>query len=266
MVPTPQRFSHILVRLLLICVVLAGIGLKTEELSRAFQRLKFNLFVQTFNFGVVSATAFGVSRLLIHTGALSEALGDGLVVCACLPVTISMILVLTKTAGGDEASAIFNAACGNLVGVFLSPVLILGYLGVTGDIALFDVFYKLSIRVVVPLSVGQSLRTFVPSVKPFHKAHKKGFKTAQQLALVFIVYTVFCKTFSQNNDDVTLTDILLMIFVQLLLLVSLKIIAWWSLGLLFPNEPTLRVMGLYGCTQKTVSTLCLENLFAFHAF
>ncbi len=47
-----------------------------------------------------------------------------------------------------EASAIFNAACGNLVGVFLSPILILGYLGVTGDVDLLGVFVKLALRVV----------------------------------------------------------------------------------------------------------------------
>jgi solute carrier family 10 (sodium/bile acid cotransporter), member 7 len=34
---------------------------------------------------------------------------------------------------------------------------------------------------------------------------------------------------------------------------SLKSLAWFSLKLLFRNEPKLRVMGLFGCTQKTVA-------------
>merc|ERR1712238_86116 len=31
------------------------------------------------------------------------------------------------------------------------------------------------------------------------------------------------------------------------------ILAWYLLKLLFGNEPTLRVMGLFGCTHKTVA-------------
>jgi solute carrier family 10 (sodium/bile acid cotransporter), member 7 len=30
-------------------------------------------------------------------------------------------------------------------------------------------------------------------------------------------------------------------------------VAWFSLKLLFPNKPKLRVMGLFGCTHKTVA-------------
>ena len=30
-------------------------------------------------------------------------------------------------------------------------------------------------------------------------------------------------------------------------------IAWYMLKLLFPDQPKLRVMGLYGCTHKTVA-------------
>ena len=72
-------------------------------------------------------------------------------------MTINMVLVLTKSAGGNEAAAVFNAAFGNMIGVFLSPVLILGYIGVTGQVDLASVFYKLGLRVVLPICVGQIL-------------------------------------------------------------------------------------------------------------
>ena len=133
---------------ILFLLVLAGLGLRTEELTNAFLQIKFNIFVQCFNFGVVSSIAYGVSNVLLSLGAISEGLADGMVVCASLPLTINMVLVLTKSSGGDEAAAIFNAAFGNLIGVFLSPVLILGYNGVTGRIDLPTVFLKLSLRVV----------------------------------------------------------------------------------------------------------------------
>lgn len=226
--------------------------MKTEELSKAFKRLKFNLFVQLFNFGVISVLVFGVSRGLAELKIVSKSLADGMVICASLPLTINMVIVFTKTAGGDEASAMFNAAFGNLIGVFLSPILILGYLGVSGDVALGEVFYKLAFRVVIPVAVGQLLQKFCPPAMAFTKAHKKHFKSAQQFAMVFIVYTLFCRTFLDDNDS-DVGDIFVMIVVQSILLCSSMVVAWFALKLLFRDEPTLRVMGLFGCTHKTVA-------------
>lgn len=38
-----------------------------------------------------------------------------------------------------------------------------------------------------------------------------------------------------------------------LCMASCKAFAWYMLKLLFKNEPKLRVMGLFGCTQKTIA-------------
>jgi predicted Na+-dependent transporter len=43
------------------------------------------------------------------------------------------------------------------------------------------------------------------------------------------------------------------VFFQFVSLTSLTVVAWFSLKLLFPNKPKLRVMGLFGCTHKTVA-------------
>ena len=232
--------------------VLAGMGIKTEEFAKAFQRLRFNAFVQLFNFGACSGIVFGFSRLMVLAGALPQSLADGMTICACLPITVNMVLVLTKSAGGDEAAAIFNAAFGNLVGVFLSPALILGYLGVSGSVDLGRVFFKLGLRVVLPIFVGQVLKNYVPPAQELVKKYKKYFKKAQEWALVFIVYTVFCKTFSEGSDA-TVGDIFTMIAMQLICLTTVMATAWTALRILFRNEPKLQAMGLFGCTHKTVA-------------
>jgi len=231
--------------------LLAGLSLKTEELKKAFQNFYFNSFVQIYNFFVVSAIVFGFSRFMAFCGILSQTLEDGMVICSCLPMTINMVLVLTKSAGGDEASAIFNAAFGNMIVVFLSPVLILGYIGITGEVNILSVFIKLVIRVVLPVCIGQILQK-IKVVSEFVKSKKKYFKKAQMYALVFIIYTTFCKTFS-NESESNIIDILLMILFQFVLLCTVMILAWFLLKLFFRNEPKLRVMGLFGCTHKTVA-------------
>jgi sodium/bile acid cotransporter 7 len=229
------------------------LGLKTEEFSKAFQRLWFNFAVQAFNFGVVSAVVFGVSRGLAAANVVSQPLADGMTICSCLPLTINMVLVLTKSSGGDEASAIFNAALGNLCGVFLSPVLILGYIGVSSSVAIWDVFYKLSLRVVLPVAFGQLLQKFSPPVVRFVNEHKVRFKQAQEYCLIYIVYAVFCATFADENRNSNVGDIFIMIAVLIVLLCGLMILAWFTFKFLFPNEPTLRIVALFGATHKTVA-------------
>jgi sodium/bile acid cotransporter 7 len=218
----------------------------------AFKQIKFNVFVQAYGFGVVSATVFGLSRILIATNALIVPLANGLVVCSCLPMAINMVIVLSKTADGDEATATFNSAFGNLLGVFLSPVLILAYLGVSGDVDLGEIFYKLVLRVVVPLIVGQLVQRLIRPVRDFAKTYSYALSKSQMYALLFIVYTVFCSTFEKGNK-VPAGSIVVVIVVQLGMLCFMMVVAWYALKFLFPNEPRLRVTGLFGCTFKTIS-------------
>jgi sodium/bile acid cotransporter 7 len=180
--------------------LLSGLDLKTEEFKNAFKQVYFNLFVQVFNFLIVSAVAFGVSRGLAKAGLLSQDLADGMVICSCLPMAISMGTVLTRSSNGDEAAAIFNSAFANLAGVFISPALILGYLGTEGDMDLVNVFYKLALKVLLPILVGQIVQKTSKAAVAYVKKYKKYFGLAQKYCLVFIVYTVFCKTFSKGGQ------------------------------------------------------------------
>ena len=238
----------------IIIFVLAGLGLKSEELSHAFQRIRFNFFVQVFNFLVDSAIVYSISRGLNRVGALAVSLADGMVIASCLPLTINMVLVLTSSSGGDEGAAIFNAAFGNLVGVFLTPLLILMYIGVEGGVELTNVFFKLAIRVVLPIAVGQLLRNFYKPAVEWQKRNKKVLKKVQEGILSFIVYTVFCKTFN-SEQDATALDAIVMIVVVFGILCLLMVLSWTLFGLpfMFRDEPKLRVMGLFGCTHKTVA-------------
>ncbi|KAI2491478.1 SBF-like CPA transporter family (DUF4137) [Fragilaria crotonensis] len=233
--------------------IVAGLDLKTEEFQTASKEMLFNAFLQVFNFGAVSLLVYEFSRMLLKTGALVEPLADGMVICSCLPMAINMVFILTKSAGGDEAAAILNATFANLIGVFLSPLLILGYLGVSGDgVNLVDVFYELAVRIVMPLIIGQIIHKRSTRAVQWMKTYARHVKKSQIYALVFIVYTVFCTTFSAGTR-MPMGSVIMMMFLQLLLLCGLTVVAWFLLRFLFFDKPELRVMGLFGCTFKTVS-------------
>ena len=234
--------------------LLSGLSLKTEEFSRAFQRFNFNGFVQFFNFVVVSLLVFGATRVLAALRVLDQPLADGMVILSCLAMAINSAIILTVAAGGDEAAAVFNATFGNIIGIFLSPVMILLFLGTSGDIPLSKVFSKLLMQVVFPLVVGQLIQKFSRTVQRHFAHHKRRYKKMQEYCLIYIVYTVFCRTFFDDAAAGTsMANVFIMIAIELLLALSFMILAWYSLAFLFPDEPELRVMGLFGCVQKTVA-------------
>ena len=152
---------------------------------------------------------------------------------------------MTVGANGDEGAAIFNSALANLIGVFITPMWVWLLLRQSSNISLFDVVSKLVLKVVVPLAVGQFSQHKLPTVKAFAFRNKKNTRIVQELCLVFVVYTVFCVTFS-SKSEASFQDILVMAILQVGLLLLAKAIAWVYLRLLFPEEPALRVTGLFG--------------------
>lgn len=236
----------------MIMFLLSGLGLKTKEFAKALKKIKFNVFVQLFNFLACSSFVFGISRLLIVSGALDVALADGMLICSCLPLALNTAIILTVAAGGDEAAAVFHTTIGNILGVLVSPMLILMYLGQSGNISLGSIIRSLAICVVVPLVVGLLLQHYIQSVREFFVKYKQRFKKVNEYCLVYVVYTVFCRTFL-HKSGASVGNMLLMVLFQFLCMVSLMTMAWYSLKLFFDNQPGLRVMGLFGCTHKTIA-------------
>ena len=144
--------------------------------------------MQFYSFGVVSSIVFGVCRLLSLLDLMSQPLIDGLVIGSCVPMAINAGLVLTAAAGGDEAAAVFHASLGNVIGIFISPLLILMYLpGSTGEVDLVQVIVELILRVLVPLIVGQLVQKFAKKCHEFYIKHKAIFRKCSELLLVFVV-------------------------------------------------------------------------------
>ena len=84
------------------------------------------------------------------------------------------------------------------------------------------------------------------------------FRSIQQISpyltnLFFFCSTVFCKKFIKDEEKVGFGAIAIIIVFIFLCMTSCMCLAWFTMKPLFRNEPGLRVMGVYGCTQKTIA-------------
>ncbi len=139
-----------------------------------------------------------------------------------------------------------------MVGIFVSPLLIIGYIGASGNVPISTTFYQLALRVLLPIAVGQVLQKTSSFVVGFVKKYKKHFLRGQEYSLVFIIYCTFCSTFSKKSTS-KIDEIFFMILFQFVLLSFFTTVSWYLLRLFFRDEPKLRVMGLFGSTHKTVA-------------
>ncbi|XP_058942161.1 sodium/bile acid cotransporter 7-like [Pocillopora verrucosa] len=182
----------------------SGLSLKSEELKSALSNVRLHLFVQGFTLAFVPGF-FSLLVKLLELSSLNEWLLKGLLVVGCMPPPVSSAVILTKAVGGNEAAAIFNSAFGSFLGIFVTPFLLLVFLGSSSAVPFASIVGQLSMTVVFPLLIGQFLRRYI---KDWMEQTKPPFGTISSCVLLLIIYTTFCDTFSHKSGEIDSSSIL----------------------------------------------------------
>ncbi|XP_063666004.1 sodium/bile acid cotransporter 7 isoform X5 [Pan troglodytes] len=189
----------------------SGLSLKTEELTSALVHLKLHLFIQIFTLAFFPATIWLFLQLLSIT-PINEWLLKGLQTVGCMPPPVSSAVILTKAVGGNEAAAIFNSAFGSFLGIVITPLLLLLFLGSSSSVPFTSIFSQLFMTVVVPLIIGQIVRRYI---KDWLERKKPPFGAISSSVLLMIIYTTFCDTFSNPNIDLDKFSLVLILFIRI---------------------------------------------------
>lgn len=102
-------------------------------------------------------------------------------------------------AGGNEALALVNAVTGNVIGIFVTPALLLAYLGATGQASYTSVLTKLAGTVIGPLVVGQLVQYFKPEAVKWLQG-KISFPKTGSIMILLLVWATFCNTFASKVE------------------------------------------------------------------
>uniref|UniRef100_A0A8C6TTA9 Sodium/bile acid cotransporter n=1 Tax=Neogobius melanostomus TaxID=47308 RepID=A0A8C6TTA9_9GOBI len=189
----------------------SGLSLKTEELTNALFHIRLHLFIQSFTLVFFPVSVWLLLRVLALSN-IDQWLLRGLQTVSCMPPPVSSAVILTKAVGGNEAAAIFNSAFGSFLGIVVTPVLLLLFLGSSSSVPFSSIFSQLFVTVVVPLILGQVCRGFL---REFLDRRKPPFGVVSSCVLLTIIYTTFCDTFNNSSiqlDPTSLLFIVLIIF------------------------------------------------------
>ncbi|RMZ76973.1 hypothetical protein DV737_g4603, partial [Chaetothyriales sp. CBS 132003] len=173
-----QEVKQVTVSYLTVSIIffIAGCTIPTRTLLENYAKWKHHLFIQAQCFLMVSALAFAVVSLTATNRHFLDAwLLIGLIFNGCQPTAMASNVLFTRQAHGNATLTVVETTIGNLIGPFITPLLIRMYLSCNawytqvippqtgGYGGLYQrVFMQFGLSIYLPMAVGQVVRFFFP--------------------------------------------------------------------------------------------------------
>lgn len=171
-----------------------GMRLSVEKLKARLANWKMHIMIQLTTFLFFPFIVLACRPLF--TGTDYELLWLGIFFLAALPSTVSSSVVMVSIARGNIPAAIFNASISSLIGVVVTPIWVgLFIASATGNFDILDIVIKLIFQVLLPVIIGISLNSRLGAIA---EKYKKQLKYFDQAIILTIIYTSFCKSFSEH--------------------------------------------------------------------
>ena len=131
----------------------------------------------------------GLALKPVLTPMVGDELYLGILYLCALPATVQSAIAFTSLARGNVPAAICSAAASSLIGIFLTPLLVLLLMGVEGESgSTLDSIGKIVLQLLVPFIAGQVARRWIGA---WVTRNKTWLKTVDQSSILLVVYTAF---------------------------------------------------------------------------
>ena len=165
---------------------LYGARLSTAEALAGLKNWRLHLTILAFTFVAYPLLGLALRPL---TAFISQDMYLGILFLTLVPSTVQSSVAFTSVAKGNVAGAIVSASASNLVGVVLTPLLVMALMGAGDGISVDGgVFLEISLLLLAPFVLGQLTRHWV---KDF--AANKGTKIVDRGSIAMVVYGAFSK-------------------------------------------------------------------------
>jgi sodium/bile acid cotransporter 7 len=221
--------------------LISGLSIPRSKLYTHMFNWRLHALVQVTSFLFVPAVVLAVVHLIIATDparVIDPAVLAGYILTSAIPTTIASNVVMTRSAGGDDAAALVEVLIAN----FLGPFLTAGWtVTLMPDSAEFepwrsgssdlsqmyrDVFKQLGLSALLPLVVGQLIRWTweKQTVYVLQKFYVAKFSTA---CMILLVWTTFSSAFATNSlEALTTQTVIFTVFFNVALYLFLTVVCF----------------------------------------
>ncbi len=156
--------------------VLAGIG-------------HWRLHVTVLSFTFLLFPLIGLGFGLLPDWLLHPSIGAGILYLTLLPSTVQSSIAFTSMAGGNVPAAICSASASNILGIFITPVLVGLFMHVDGQAGVsLGAIRSIVLQLLVPFLAGHFLR---PWIGGFVARHKQVIGYTDRGSILLVVYAAF---------------------------------------------------------------------------
>lgn len=229
---------------------LQGARLSPETVVSGFTHWRLHLLVLACTFVLFPLLGLGLHALMPNL--LSEPLWIGMLYLCALPSTVQSSIAFTSIGKGNIPAAICSATASNLLGIFITPILV-GLLLSTqaGGGVDFSQVGKIVLQLLVPFILGQLLR---PKIGAFVLRNKKILSMSDRGSILLVVYSAFSAAVVngiwQRLGISELLVVLALDMVLLALVLTITTMAARLLGFDKPDEVTIVFCG----SKKTLAS------------
>ena len=188
--PARGNFADIFGQLTNVAIALLfflyGARLSTQEALNGIKHWRLHLTILAFTFMVYPLIGIALRPL---TAVISHDMYLGILFLTLVPSTVQSSVAFTSIAKGNVAGAIVSASASNLVGVIVTPLLVMLLMGTGGEVHIdTSVFGEIALLLLAPFVLGQLTRRWVGRV-----AQSKATKVVDRGSIAMVVYSAFSK-------------------------------------------------------------------------
>ncbi|EED22829.1 conserved hypothetical protein [Talaromyces stipitatus ATCC 10500] len=222
--------------------LVSGLSIPRQQLYTHMFNWHLHALVQVTSFLFVPAVVLAVVHLIIatdHARVIDPAVLAGYILTSAIPTTIASNVVMTRSAGGDDAAALVEVLIANFLGPFMTAGWTVALMpeaeefepwktGGTSDMSQMyrGVFKQLGLSALLPLVIGQLIRwTWEKQVASMlQKLYINKLSTA---CMILLVWTTFSSAFATDSlEELTTQTVIFTVFFNVALYLFLTVVCF----------------------------------------
>lgn len=187
-------FDHLSTGMIALLFFMHGAKLSRQAVIAGMMHWRLHLLVMTLTFAVFPLLGLVLKPLFLYV--VTPELYMGILFLCVLPSTVQSSIAFTSVARGNVPAAVCSASASNMLGIFLTPLLVSLVVVARGEShSSVDAMLKIVYQLLLPFVAGQFMR---PWLLAWLERYAGTLKMVDQSSILLVVYVAFSEAVVQG--------------------------------------------------------------------